>query len=497
MSTKEQVTNLSLPVQQKACEDYCQRQGIEVDTVFVEEGESAKTTQRPKLQELLSYCQENRRRLHFLVVYAVDRLARDHYDHAILRRYLAGLGITLRAAAQPIDDTPTGRAMEGMLSVFAQLDNEVKAARVKDSMLDALKQGCWCWQAPIGYLHVRSGSRTMIPDPARAPLVRRAFELAASGQYHRSEVHEMVTSEGLTSVRGLPLSRSRFDGMLQNPLYVARIIVPRWGIDARGNFPPLVDDETFWRVQSQVAGEGLSVTAYRRRREDFPLRSFFRCGTCGRPLTSSWSRGKAGKRYPYYHCPSQARCGSKPIRAEVLEQRFLDLLAELRPEPEYLDLFRAIVLDVWRERQHEVSTRRSALEARVRELKSRRERLDETFVFEKRIDQDTYERLRVKVLEDLTQAEMRLHDVREAELDVDTAVEFALHLAANAGTLWIQASLEQKQRLQKVLFPAGIVLDAGAVRTPITSSFFSYLGEISGQSAHLVSPTGFEPVLLP
>ena len=53
VSTAEQVENFSLETQRRACEEYCEREGIEVDSVFVEKGESAKTTNRPQLQNLL------------------------------------------------------------------------------------------------------------------------------------------------------------------------------------------------------------------------------------------------------------------------------------------------------------------------------------------------------------------------------------------------------------------------------------------------------------
>src|SRR5215469_7880386 len=46
VSTREQMANLSLPTQEKACTDYCARQGLQVDRVFVEEGESAKSVDR-------------------------------------------------------------------------------------------------------------------------------------------------------------------------------------------------------------------------------------------------------------------------------------------------------------------------------------------------------------------------------------------------------------------------------------------------------------------
>lgn len=379
----------------------------------------------------------------------------------------------------------------------SQLDNDIKAARVKDAMLDAVQQGSWCWKAPVGYVHVRSGGRTMLPDPQRAPLVRQAFELVASGLHTRAQVHELVTARGLTSPRGNPLSRSRFDGMLRNPLYISRIIVPKWSIDTRGNFPPLVTEEIFWRVQAYFAAEGHLVTPYQRRREEFPLRGSLHCSSCGSSLTASWAKGKKGTRYPYYHCPSKARCDSKPIRAEVVEQQFLDLLSALRPQPDYLALFRAIVLDTWKARQQEVSSRRADLETQATALKRRREVLEETFVFEKRIDQETYDRLRVKLLDDLTRTEIHLAEARSSEVDVEAALEFAIHLVTHADTLWIQASLDQRQRLQRVLFPEGLEVESGRVQTPATSTFFSYLGSVSDAPSCLVSPTGFEPVLPP
>ena len=68
VSTKEQTENLSLPTQLRACEEYCRRQGYEVLERFHEEGESAKTTDRSQLQNLLSCCRLNKGRVHFVVV---------------------------------------------------------------------------------------------------------------------------------------------------------------------------------------------------------------------------------------------------------------------------------------------------------------------------------------------------------------------------------------------------------------------------------------------
>ncbi len=131
VSTKEQTENLSLPTQLRACEQYCQREGYEVLERFREEGESAKTTDRTELQKLLKYCRARKGKVHFVVVYNLTRFAREKYDHFALRAHVKSLGISLRSVTEPIDDTSTGKLMEGVLASFAQFDNDVRSERTR------------------------------------------------------------------------------------------------------------------------------------------------------------------------------------------------------------------------------------------------------------------------------------------------------------------------------------------------------------------------------
>jgi len=102
VSTKEQTENPSLPTQLRACEEYCPRQGYEILERFHEEGESAKSTDRSQLQNLLTYCRMNKGRVNFVVVFNLTRFARDKYDHFPHRSHLQSLGISLRSAPEPI-----------------------------------------------------------------------------------------------------------------------------------------------------------------------------------------------------------------------------------------------------------------------------------------------------------------------------------------------------------------------------------------------------------
>ena len=153
VSTKEQTENLSLATQLKTCEEYCERQGFEVLERFREEGESAKTADRTQLQRLLQFCRSNKGRVQFVVVFNLTRFAREKYDHFALRAHIKSFGISLRSATEPIDDTSTGKLMEGVLAAFAQFDNDVRSERTRGGMRAALELGRWTFLAPLGYLN--------------------------------------------------------------------------------------------------------------------------------------------------------------------------------------------------------------------------------------------------------------------------------------------------------------------------------------------------------
>ena len=279
VSTKEQTENLSLPTQLKTCEEYCRRQGYEILERFHEEGESAKSTDRSQLQKLLTYCRLNRGRVHFVVVFNLTRFARDKYDHFALRSHLQSLGISLRSATEPIDDTSTGKLMEGVLAAFAQFDNDVRSDRTRAGMKAALELGRWVFLAPIGYLNApRSMGKSLVHDPERAPLVRRAFEDYATGQYTKEQLLKRARIWGLTNRRGKPLTSQAIGMLLRNQLYAGIVDVPEYGVRAkRGDFESLISEELFYRVQAILSGRVPSTAPRKRAHPTFPLRGFVFC----------------------------------------------------------------------------------------------------------------------------------------------------------------------------------------------------------------------------
>src|SRR5262249_35773139 len=182
-----------------------------------------------------------------------------------------------------------------------------------------------------------------------------------------------VTVLGLRTRSGKPLTAQSLGALLKNPIYAGWLLVPSWEASVRGDFEALFPASIFRRVQLLLDGKGVPLRRHVRDRGDFPLRRFVACSHCPTPLTGSWSTGQA-KKYAYYHC---RKCRCVKVTKGALEGHFVELLGTLRPEPEYMRLFNAIVLDVWKHRQNEVEKLRRNLENVVSQKKERLDRIDE------------------------------------------------------------------------------------------------------------------------
>jgi hypothetical protein len=109
--------------------------------------------------------------------------------------------------------------MEGVLAAFAQFDNDCRSDRTRAGMKAALELGRWTFLAPIGYLNApRAMGKSLVADPERAPLVRRAFEEYATGRYTKEQLLKQARASGLTNRRGRPFTSQAIGVLRRNQL---------------------------------------------------------------------------------------------------------------------------------------------------------------------------------------------------------------------------------------------------------------------------------------
>ncbi len=306
------------------------------------------------------------------------------------------------------------------------------------------------------------------------PLVRRAFDEYATGRHTKEQLLKRARNWRLTNRRGKPLTSQAIGMLLRNQLYAGIVDVPEYGVRGkRGDFEPLIDEDLFYQVQAVRAGRAPITAPRQRAHPDFPLRGFVRCESCGRGLTGCWSKGRSDY-YAYYHC--RPGCRAVNVTKATLEGLFADELALLQPTPGYMRLLKESVLQIWKGRRAAVREELANAERAAKAIQDKLDRLDEAFLFERSIDIETYDRHAEKLREELTVARIERRSGQLEELDVEGILAFAERILPRAADLWVQASLDQRQRFQQLFFPDGIAFDGNRfVGTGANAPAFSYL----------------------
>jgi site-specific DNA recombinase len=492
VSSKEQSENLSLASQEQACRRHAECKGYNILRVFVNRsGESAKSIDRQGLQQLLKFAAKEHRKVDALIVWKLDRLSRDMADFTRLIELLARLRIRVESVTENVDESSAGRFMRNMLASMAQYENDVKSERTIAGMKQAMREGRWPWRAPIGYEHVKGvyGKSVLKPDE-KAPFIKMAFELAEKGIFSQVEICRDLRRHGFK------VSKQHLNRILRNSIYASIIIKKDWLAEpVRAIHDPLITEEQFHRVQQILDGKRPTLKPQMRNNPDFPLRRFIICPQCREGITGSFSRGRRGNRYPYYHCRIGG-CGFGSVPRDDLHSQFLERLSSVKPSPGALNLFAEIVRDVWTtEHQRSIEESRQ-LENRVHKLQEQRKRALE-LVLSGVLDEHDYREASEGLREQIVDLRTALDDLHFELADVDDCVGYCTYLLSNVTDLWETADIDLRQRFQRFVFPEGIQYFRGFVGTPKTSMIFNILGDKEPEKSRMASPRGFEPLFTP
>ncbi len=260
-----------------------------------------------------------------------------------------------------------------MLSAVGQFDNDTRTERTLTGMKNRVESGRWQWPAPTGYMVGSKTGPSLLPDPITSPLVRRLFELVATGEHTKASALAAVTALGLRTKKGAALTQETVRKILVNPLYAGEIVIKTWGKSVTADFEPLVSRETFDRVQLVLAGRALTPVPHRKERADFPLRGWLLCPECGQTVTASLRTGKLGRKFGYYRY-HQVK-GHMNVSARVVEEAFVELLLRLTPKPERMALIQGIFRKSWKQRVQAASVDSAALRKELGHQEARKARL--------------------------------------------------------------------------------------------------------------------------
>ena len=473
----------SLATQERLCREYAAKHGYQVVDVYVERGESAKTANRRELQRMLQFCAHKKNTIVAVIVYKIDRLSRNTDDYSQLRLILKRFGVAIRSTTELIEDTPMGKFMENTMANIAQFDNDIRAERCTNGMRDAVRDGRYVWTAPVGYSNIRVADKATIAPNDMAQLVRRAFELVATGLHATDAVWKRMTKEGLVKKDGKPLGRGYFYNMLRNELYTGW--VSKFDERHKGAFEPIVSEALFAQVQKILKNKGHKVAEYKTDHPEFPLRRFVFNPKSGFKLTGSFAKGK----YPYY------RFGGKGANYERDEftRRFAYHMDSYQFSSEHIKKLKRFIYEKFNDATADKRKEEGRLETFIRELKEKESALVQKNlkgVISDALLKDQLAAIETKEFESQAQLAMLGNTTGSPE----EAVEFAEEYLRQPSAVWKKSKIGTQIKLQWFQFPSGITFNGEVFGTPKICSVFKAKDVILSPKSIRVDPSGFEPL---
>ncbi len=495
VSSEEQVDGYSLDVQVRECRECAKRLGCEVMDEFVEQGVSGAKENRPALAALLSFCEKNKGKVAYVIVKDVDRFSRDTLVHQILKGKLKALGVTLYSINQPsiAEDSPHARFMENIFSSVAQLEREQINSRCSMGTLEAVKEGAWTSPAPYGYELCRNdeGKSTLKPQPERAKAVVKAFEMYDQGAL-LIHIAEKLHALGYRTTKGGRFSKQTMFHWLHNPAYIGKVsnkLYPDRLID--GLHPSLIPIDLWNRVQQRFAGRSV-VPARLKANPEFALTNILRCHACNAPICGSYSRSRNGNRYAYYHCRKPG-CKSKNIQRDTSEKEFVKVLRKIRPTDECIRIFEEDVIKVQREKWQQHITEKAKLTQQLADLERRRNAIEDKY-FSGSIDEETYQRNKKRVEDDILNVTKARDEHVISEEKIRALLEFARSFITSISNTWEKSLPDDKRLVQKLVFPIGLRLEKdGKYRTLQLPPLLAIIPKAKTDRSKMVGDPGFEP----
>jgi site-specific DNA recombinase len=375
---------ISLPAQRKAITTRAKELGAVIITEFTDPGKSAKSIEhRDAFREMITYLKTNPN-IRYVIVYALSRFARNRYDDAIMMMTLEKLGMTLISATEKnLDASPAGRAMHGMIAVFNEYQVLVSGEDIKYKMGQKAKNGGTLGIAKIGYQNIRINYegrevRTIDIDPERAPFVKMAFKLYATGNYGFRELRDALTDAGLRTKGNRrhspgPISLHTLGAMLRDRYYLGYITYN--GIEYPGRHEPLIDLELFDKVQKVLYTERNAGT--RERVHDHYLKGTIWCARCRRRLILRPSTSKTGQRYFYYICRGvqEADCDLPALPLHKVEDAVTNHYSQISLSQQHREALENLAVSAADDSKETTAKLHASLRAQLTELDRQEDRL--------------------------------------------------------------------------------------------------------------------------
>ena len=305
----------SIEGQIRECTTYAEKNGITVVKHYIDRALSAKTDNRPEFQQMIK--DSEKRLFDIVLVWKLDRFARNRYDSAHYEYQLERNHVKLVSATEPISEGPAGIMVKSMLTGMAEYYSAELSEKVVRGMTENVLKGKYNGGTiPIGY--TVDEEKFFQIDPLKAPFVVEVFQRYNDGATMK-ELMNWLNDSGVTTNRNQKFTYNSIQTLLTNRRYIGEnrfkdIVMP-------DSIPVIIEKELFDSVQDKIA-KNRRAPARHKAEDDYLLTTKLFCGMCGAMMFGECGTSRNKNVHHYYKCANAKRtktCKKKTVRKEWLE----------------------------------------------------------------------------------------------------------------------------------------------------------------------------------
>lgn len=333
----------SIEGQIRECTAFTEKNGMTVLRHYIDRAVSAKTDNRPQFQEMVK--DSSKKLFDVIIVWKLDRFARNRYDSARYKAILKKNGVKVVSATEIISKGAEGIILESVLEGYAEYYSADLSEKVVRGMTDnALKCKYNGGTLPIGYT-IDSEQHFQI-DPMTAPFVLEAYKQYADGST-MTEIRDWLNEHGVRNSRGQPLNYNSVEHLLKNRRYIGEfkyrdIVIP-------DGIPAIIPQDLFDRVQQKME-KNKKAPARHKAEDDYLLTTKLFCGYCGAYMCGESGKSRNGTIHHYYKCVSvkkkRTACKKKAVRKQWLEDLVIQATMNMVMDDKAIEAIVSMVMDL-------------------------------------------------------------------------------------------------------------------------------------------------------
>ncbi len=291
--SSDKQTEQSIEGQLYDCYNYAKQHGIKVVGEYIDRAMTGKNDDRPAFQKMLS--ESAKKKWDYVLVWKLDRFARNTIDSAINRQALLKNGVKLQSVMESFGDDASGQMMTHIIEAI----NEYYSADLREKTIRGMRQSAMKAEStghiPLGYKVV---DKKLVIDEETRIIPETVFRMYAAGE-RLTDIANHLNSQGLRNKRGKPFTVNSFYNMLTNEKYIG---IYRYGdIIIEGGIPQMIPNEVFEAVREKLK-TNRKRAAKNTAKADYFLSGKLFCGYCEEPMSGLSGKGRNGDKHYYYRC---------------------------------------------------------------------------------------------------------------------------------------------------------------------------------------------------